>query len=308
MPARMQTGPIRVLIVDDSPFVRSLLTKVLSDKPDIQVVGAAKDPYEARELIIGHRPEAILLDIEMPRMDGLTFLKKLMEHYPVPVIMCTGVAPANSKIAIEAIECGAIDVVAKPTTGGMTALAQIGEELAEKIRAAATARKPPPPIPATAAPIPTFAAAGLDPRRYVVAVGASTGGTEAIKEMITRVPPDFPPVVIVQHMPEGFTKSFAERLNELSPAKVSEAVDGDMLTPAGRLSAKAACSCAYAPPAICGDSHSERKNSSTATARASTCCSTPSRIPLVQTRWESSSPAWGTMAQRACSTCTTPAP
>ncbi|MBU0595987.1 response regulator, partial [Candidatus Bipolaricaulota bacterium] len=136
--------PIKVLLVDDSPTVRSILTRVLSNESDIQVVGGATDPYDARELIIKHRPDVIILDIEMPRMDGLTFLKKLRTHYPVPVIMCSGVAPANSQAALDAIEFGAIDLVAKPKAGGSAALARLGEVLADKIRAAAVALPPRP--------------------------------------------------------------------------------------------------------------------------------------------------------------------
>lgn len=227
-----KTEPINVLIVDDSPLIRSILTSVLSKEQDIVVVGGAKDPYEARELIIEFRPDVIILDIEMPRMDGLTFLKKLVVHYPVPVIMCSGVAPANSHAALQAIEDGAVDVVAKPNHGGSDALRRLGEELAEKIRAAAVAMPVPPPIPksATTAPV-SFHSAGLDPRRYLVAVGASTGGTEAIKTLLSHVPTDWPPVTIVQHMPAGFTKSFANRLDEFSPLRVTEAVDGDVLVP-----------------------------------------------------------------------------
>jgi two-component system chemotaxis response regulator CheB len=224
--------PIQVLLVDDSAMVRSILRRVLSDQEGIQVVGGAKDPYEARELIIAHRPDVIILDIEMPRMDGLTFLKKLMVHYPVPVIMCSSVAPSNSQAALEAIESGAIDVVAKPSSGGSRALRRLGEDLAEKVRAAAIAIKRKPVLRVQPPQAPTsFRAAGLDPSRYLVAIGASTGGTEAIKDLLTRVPPDFPPVAIVQHMPEGFTKSFADRLNELCPVSVSEAVNGGRLAP-----------------------------------------------------------------------------
>ncbi len=225
-------GPIKVLIVDDSPMVRTILQRVLSEHQDILVVGGAKDPYEARGVIIAQQPDVIILDIEMPRMDGLTFLKKLMAHYPVPVIMCSSVAAGNSRVALEAIESGAIDVVAKPTSGGREALHRLGEELADKIRAAAVAiARRPRPVIKTPPATPSFRAAKLDPARYLVAVGASTGGTVAIKNLLSKAPPDFPPVVIVQHMPEGFTKSFAGRLDELSPLSVSEAVDGDALRP-----------------------------------------------------------------------------
>ncbi|MCO6437417.1 MAG: chemotaxis response regulator protein-glutamate methylesterase [Phycisphaerae bacterium] len=226
--------PIKVLIVDDSPIIRSILTRVLSDQPDINLVGGAKDPFEARDLIAQHRPDVIILDIEMPRMDGMTFLRKLRAHYPVPVLMCSGVAPANSRLALEAIEIGAVDVVAKPNAGGTAAMVHLGEELADKVRAAAMASAPKPLIAAKpAVPEISFRAAGIDPQRYLIAVGASTGGTEAIKALLSRMPADSPPIAIVQHMPVGFTASFAERLNDFCPLKVSEAVEGDELI-AGR--------------------------------------------------------------------------
>lgn len=221
-----------MLIVDDSPLVRAILTRVLSSATDIQVVGGAKDPYEARDLIIQQRPDVIILDIEMPRMNGLVFLRKLMVHYPVPVIMCSGVAPASSRAAIEAIETGAVDVVCKPTAGGSSALRALAEDLVEKVRAAAMSL---PTAPRINLPKPTkagsFREAGLDPDRYLVLIGASTGGTEAIKTLLSNVPADFPATAIVQHMPEGFTQSFAGRLNQFSPLTVTEAVDGDVLVP-----------------------------------------------------------------------------
>jgi two-component system chemotaxis response regulator CheB len=227
-----RVGSIDVLIVDDSPLIRSMLSRVLAEEADIKVVGGAKDPYEARELIITYRPDVIILDIEMPRMDGLTFLAKLMAHYPVPVIMCSGVAPSSSAVALKAIELGAVDVVSKPTGGGNQALRRLGEDLAEKIRAAAISRPLPPPIPASAtSSSESFHAAGLDPTRYLVAIGASTGGTEAIRQVLANVPADCPPIVMVQHMPEGFTRSFADRLDQLSRITVKEAADGDVLVP-----------------------------------------------------------------------------
>lgn len=233
-----RSGPIKVLIVDDSAMIRSILSRVLAEEPEIEVVGGAKDPFEARELIINYRPDVIILDIEMPRMDGLTFLSRLMAHYPVPVIMCSGVAPSSSASALKAIELGAVDVVSKPTGGGRQALRDLGTELAEKVRAAAMA-KPAPPIPASAsAKIESFKAAGLDPNRYLIAIGASTGGTEAIRQTLSEFPEDCPPIVMVQHMPEGFTRSFAERLDQLSRITVKEAVDGDELIPGKALLAR----------------------------------------------------------------------
>lgn len=225
-------GVIKVLIVDDSALVRSVLRQVLSGKEGIEVVGGAKDPFEAREFIITHRPDVIILDVEMPRMDGLTFLRKLQVHYPVPVIMCSSLTPANSQPALDALEFGAVDVVAKPNSGGSAALRQLGEDLAEKVQAAAQAIRRKPPAPASPPPLPAGCRSqGIDPAQHLVAVGASTGGTEAIRALLARTPADFPPIVITQHMPEGFTHAFAERLNRLSALHVSEAVDGVALSP-----------------------------------------------------------------------------
>lgn len=227
-----RNGPIKVLIVDDSPLIRSILTRVLSETSDMDVVGGAKDPYEARELIIQFRPDVIILDIEMPRMDGLAFLRRLMVHYPVPVIMCSGMAPASSRAALEAIEAGAVDVVSKPSGGRSQALRALGEDLADKIRAATVARPTNRRIAVpTQIAIPTWRKQGLDPSRYVVVVGASTGGTEAIKALLSRVPPDWPGTAMVQHMPVGFTRSFASRLDQFSALQVTEAVEGDVLAP-----------------------------------------------------------------------------
>ena len=227
-----QSSPIKVLIVDDSPFARSMLTRALAQEEDIVVAGEAKDAFEARELIIELHPDVIILDVVMPRMDGITFLEKLREHYPVPVIMCSGAITRDGAEALRALELGAVDVISKPAAGGRAALPRFGEELADKIRAAHLAMPSRPRIPANLHRHPVaFKSVNLDPARYLIAIGASTGGTEAIKDVLTRVPPDFPPTVMVQHMPEGFTKSFADRLNQLSPLKVKEAEDGDMLLP-----------------------------------------------------------------------------
>ena len=223
-----RTAPIKVLLVDDSPMVRTVLAHCLSGHEAIEVVGGAKDAFEARELIIQHHPDVIILDIELPRMDGLTFLRKLMAHYPVPVIMCSGTTPSRGHTALEAIEIGAVDVVAKPV-GGSDALKRLGEELADKILAAAASRPRTPPIPAAAAIPASFRAAGLNPDRYLVAIGASTGGTEAIRQVLMCVPEDFPPVAMVQHMPAGFTQSFAARLDQAGPLRVSEAAGGEVL-------------------------------------------------------------------------------
>lgn len=225
-----RSGPIKVLIVDDSPLIRSILKRVLSEAPDIEVVGGATDPFDARDMIIRHRPDVIILDIEMPRMNGLTFLKKLMVHYPVPVIMCSGVAPASSRAAIEAIESGAVDVVLKPSQGGSQALRALAAELTDKVRAAAVSLPTAPRInlPAPSKPN-SWREAGLDPDRYLVLVGASTGGTEAIKTLLSHVPADFPGTAIVQHMPEGFTQSFAGRLDQFSPMTVREAAGGELM-------------------------------------------------------------------------------
>lgn len=235
----MRSGSIKVLVVDDSPFVRSALTRVLDAQPDIVVAGGAKDPYEARDLIIECRPDVIILDTEMPRMDGITFLGKLMEHYPVPVIMCADPSDQSRDRALEAIERGATDVVIKPTARGRDALRALGEQVAFKVRAAYVAlRRPPPPISTAAQRATTLQAAGLDPARYLVAIGASTGGTEAIRDLLARVPVDFPPVAIVQHMPAGFTAAFANRLNHLGTLTVREARDGDTLAPGVALVAR----------------------------------------------------------------------
>lgn len=226
-----QNGPIRVLLVDDSALVRSILTRVLQGFPDITVVGGATDATEARDMILQHRPNVVVLDLELPRIHGLTFLRKLKLHYPVPVIVCSGVAPTNSEMAMKAIELGAIDVVAKPNAGGSEAMRHLATDLAEKIRAAYVAMPVPPPLPPATNRVTSFRAAGVDPSRWLIAVGASTGGTDAIKEFLSHMPADSPGIAIVQHMPPNFTNAFAQRLSTLCPLNVSEAQGGELLTP-----------------------------------------------------------------------------
>ncbi|HOW73680.1 MAG TPA: chemotaxis-specific protein-glutamate methyltransferase CheB [Phycisphaerae bacterium] len=230
-------GPVKVLIVDDSPLVRATLARALSDVRTARVVGAAKDPYEARDLIIAYHPDVIILDLQMPRMDGLTFLRKLTIHYPVPVIMCSDSTPAGHLAALEAIEVGALDVIFKPATPNRQSLQRLGAELADKLRAASVAIPAPPPLPVKVNP-PSFRSAGLDPNRYLVVLGASTGGTDAIRQLLAVTPSDFPPIAMVQHMPAGFTASFAQHLDRAAALSVREAVDGEIIDPGTALLAR----------------------------------------------------------------------
>ena len=223
----MSDSRIKVLIVDDSAVVRKIFSETLSREEDIEVVGTAPDPFAARDKIVQLKPDVITLDIEMPRMDGLTFLKKLMQYYPMPVIVVSSLTPKGSKTALEALENGAVEVLAKAE--GSYSVGDMGAHLIEKIRMAARAKVSRPfKAPASA---PSFAAAHspalAETTRKLIAVGASTGGTEAIKEVLMRMPPNIPGMVIVQHMPAQFTASFAERLDSLCPIRVREAKDGD---------------------------------------------------------------------------------
>jgi two-component system chemotaxis response regulator CheB len=204
---------LKVLIVDDSAIVRKIFSEVLSREPDLEVVGTAPDPYVARDKIVQSRPDVITLDVEMPRMDGLTFLKKIMHYHPLPVIIVSSLTPRGGKMAMQALELGAVEVLAKP--GSAFSVGDLGVELAEKIRAAAhirfDARKfqetNPNQAPAKVSPL-------AQTTDKIIAIGASTGGTEAIKEVLIRLPQNTPGMVIVQHMPPKFTTAFAERLNQ----------------------------------------------------------------------------------------------
>jgi two-component system chemotaxis response regulator CheB len=217
---------IRVLIVDDSALVRKLLTEALSAAGDITVVGTAVDPYVARDKIVQLRPDVVTLDVEMPRMDGISFLEKLMRHYPLPVVVLSSLTPQHSEAALRALALGAVEVLSKP--GSSVSVGDIGKELVRAVRAAARARVSRRETH-TAAPPPAFGP--LRTTHKVLCIGASTGGTRAIEEVLRGLPPDLPGTVIVQHMPAGFTGPFAARLDGICPQRVREAQDGDTVIP-----------------------------------------------------------------------------
>lgn len=220
---------IRVLIVDDSAIVRKIFTEELSRYPDIEVVGAAPDPFVARDKIVSLKPDVVTLDIEMPRMDGITFLKKLMKYYPLPVIIVSSLTTKGGKLTLEALEIGAVEVVAKP--GSSYTVGDLSEQLAQKIRAASKVtmtRRTPAQASQAKESEPVRALAQTSQK--IVAIGASTGGTEALKSVLTKLPPNSPGIVVVQHMPANFTTAFADRLNGLCQIGVREAKDGDTVT------------------------------------------------------------------------------
>lgn len=214
-----------MLVVDDSAIVRKIFSEELSKYPDIEVVGTAPDPYVARDKIISLKPDVITLDIEMPRMDGLTFLRKLMKHYPVPTVVVSSLTQKGGKLTLEALDIGAVDVIAKP--GASYTVGDMSAQLAEKIRGAARAKivKSNHDGNDTVRQQPMKALAQTSNK--VIAIGASTGGTEALKTLLTQMPPNSPGMVIVQHMPANFTTAFAERLNGLCQITVKEAKDSD---------------------------------------------------------------------------------
>jgi two-component system chemotaxis response regulator CheB len=226
---------IKVLIVDDSALMRALLTEIISGAPDLEVVGAAPDPIAAREMIKALNPDVLTLDVEMPRMNGLEFLDRLMRLRPMPVIMISSFTAAGSEITLRALELGAVDYLAKPQAENISLLQDYAEDIRDKIRAASgarlksTTRVAVPPVPLATHPKGSLSARLLAEK--VIAIGASTGGTEAIKEVLRLLPEEMPPIVMVQHMPETFTQSFAQRLNSLSKLTVLEAQGGERLQP-----------------------------------------------------------------------------
>lgn len=229
-----RTRPVRVLIVDDSALIRSLLTAIINRESDMEVVGTARDPYIARELIRTLEPDVITLDIEMPRMDGLDFLEKLMRLRPMPVLMVSTLTAHGAEVTLRGLELGAVDFVAKPKVDIKTGIEQSAKELVEKIRIAAASHVatalPPAPSAKKVAP-PAKPAINRIGTEKIIVIGASTGGTEAIREVLMRMPPDAPAIAITQHMPAGFTHSFAKRLDSLCRIRVKEAEHGERLLP-----------------------------------------------------------------------------
>lgn len=249
-----ESGKIKVFIVDDSAMVRKVLTEALGRDGAIEVVGSAPDPFSARERIVTLSPDVIILDIEMPRMDGLTFLRKLMRYLPSRVIVVSSLAEKGGEVAMKALEYGALEVMAKPDASW--SVRDMTEQLAEKVKG--VSRVPverlkrygsPDPVPVEArhgagesgTRAPMGAAVGVSAEQgsrslirttdRIIAIGASTGGTEAIREVLVALPAGMPPIVVVQHMPPHFTKSFADRLDSLCSLHVKEAEDGELLAP-----------------------------------------------------------------------------
>jgi two-component system chemotaxis response regulator CheB len=251
------TQPIRVLLVDDSALVRKVLTELLTSDPEIEVMGAATDPFAAAELIRQEEPDVLVLDVEMPRMDGITFLKRLMRQHPIPTVVCSSLVGTASASALAALEAGAVELIEKPQAGLKEFFEESRQRLIHVVKAAASAKvrrvlpagaavgareartKPRRPItpdlqisPKLSADVmlkPPVPRAMLRTTDRVVVIGASTGGTEALREVLVALPADAPPIVIVQHMPEGFTRAFAGRLDSLAAITIKEAAHGDVV-------------------------------------------------------------------------------
>lgn len=220
---------IKVLIVDDSPLIRGILTEVIQQANDLEVVGSAEDPYQAREMIKSLNPDVITLDIEMPKMDGISFLRNLMRLRPMPVVMISTLTQQGSPITLEALEIGAVDFIAKPKVNVAEQLQHYAETVQEKVRTAATARLRPYRTSEAAAHKAQLPSGQAFERNSIIAIGASTGGTEAIKEVLVQMPKDAPPIVITQHIPPVFSTSFAMRMDKTCAMHVKEAEDGDIL-------------------------------------------------------------------------------
>lgn len=226
---------IRVLIVDDSALIRRMLTEMLEADPEIEVVGAAPDPYVAREKIKQLNPDVLTLDVEMPRMDGVTFLRNLMRLRPMPVVMVSTLTRKGSEVTLDALDLGAVDFVSKPTVDIAHTLENYAEEIVAKVKMAARARvrelRPVAERLSADAVLPANAMRHFKTTDKLVAVGASTGGTEAIREVLEAMPADSPAIVISQHIPEAFSRPFSERMNRCSQMTVKQAEDGDLIVP-----------------------------------------------------------------------------
>lgn len=222
---------VRVLIVDDSALMRQILTKVLSSDPELEVVGAAPDPHVARQMIKELNPDVVTLDVEMPRMDGLTFLERIMRLRPTPVVMVSTLTQKGADTALQALDLGAVDFIGKPTIDVQSGWEELRDELVTKVKTAAKVRVTPLGNRPSAADRPRVSALGFRATDRIVAIGASTGGVEALREVIGAMPADGPPILIAQHMPPTFTQRFAERLDTMSAMAVSEAVDGARVIP-----------------------------------------------------------------------------
>ena len=222
---------VRVLVVDDSALMRQLLSAMMRSDPDIDVVGAAPDPLVARQMIKDLNPDVVTLDVEMPNMDGISFLEKIMKLRPMPVLMISSLTQAGADATLQALELGAVDYIAKPKVDLQQGLAEKQAEIVEKVKIAAKARVRSRASSTARAAAPAVARAGFSTTERIVAIGASTGGVEALREVLCGLPADSPAVVVTQHMPAGFTTRFAARLDTLAQVTVQEAVDGQRILP-----------------------------------------------------------------------------
>jgi two-component system chemotaxis response regulator CheB len=229
---------IRVLTVDDSALMRQVLAQLLSKDRDIEVVGSAPDPFIARQKIKALNPDVITLDVEMPKMDGLTFLEKLMAGHPMPVVMVSSLTEAGCQTTLRALELGAVDFITKPKIDLREGMEEVAQDLIAKIKAAAMAKVRGTGVggrgkaePLASRLLPLASSAMIKTTDTIIAIGASTGGTEALRAVLEVLPPNTPPIIVTQHMPERFTKTFADRLNQLCRISVKEAEDGDSVLP-----------------------------------------------------------------------------
>jgi two-component system, chemotaxis family, protein-glutamate methylesterase/glutaminase len=236
---------IRVLTVDDSALMRQVLATLLSKDPDIEVIGSAPDPFIAREKIKALNPDVITLDVEMPKMDGLTFLEKLMKGHPMPVVMVSSLTEAGCQTTLRALELGAVDFITKPKIDLREGMEEVAQDLIAKVKAAAVANVKRTGTGSAKRCLSPYSEGGQAPTQKrepvpsamikttdtIIAIGSSTGGTEAVKDVLMALPPNTPPILITQHMPERFTKTWADRMNSLCRISVKEAEDGDSVLP-----------------------------------------------------------------------------